>query len=162
MRHAMRFLLCPNSFWSSLMVAKYDTWMMSDDIRSAQINSFMWREICTKALGVMTQIRWVVGDGCITDLFHDSWISHLPLCLWPTFISVEIGCSSTILDLLHPKGGGWRFDRVAQLFSPDLAECCLLRSPLMELGILKCGFLMQVEGEGQRPLCCVLGLQPET
>lgn len=56
MRHIVRFLLCPDSFWSLLMIANYSPWIMITDIEPAQNSSFMWREISSYAMGVMTKI----------------------------------------------------------------------------------------------------------
>lgn len=62
----------------------------------------------------MTRIRWVIGDGYFTDFFHDSWISDLPLSKWPTFVSMEVGKSVRISDLLHIGRCGWQVDHVTR------------------------------------------------
>lgn len=51
-KHATRFLLCLDGLWSSLMMVKYGSWMI-DNINPLWSSSFMWREICARAVGVL-------------------------------------------------------------------------------------------------------------
>lgn len=70
----------------------------------------------------MIKTRWVVGDENTTDFYHVPWIFYLPLSWWPTFVSMQMGESVRVLDLLHPKHRGWQDDHVAQFFGLDLAS----------------------------------------
>lgn len=128
-RHAARFLLCLDSIWNSLMRAKYGPSMVLDGIRPYWSNLVLWREICDRAIGVMIQIRWIVGDGRTVDFFYDPWIFKLSLSRWPTFVNIKIGESTRISYLLHTRRCGLHDDYVAQLFSLDLT------SRLLSIGV---------------------------
>lgn len=60
----------------------------------------MWKEICSCATRVLAQNCWVVGDGHIMDFLHDSWLFDLLLSMWWTYISVEVGESISISNLI--------------------------------------------------------------
>lgn len=64
------------------------------------------REIYACTMGVISWIYWKIGDGCMTDFFHDAWLSDLSLSRWPIFVSSEAGESIQIFDLIQFKGGG--------------------------------------------------------
>lgn len=53
-KHAVRFLLCLDSIWNSLMRAKYNPWIVPDEIRPPQSYSIMWKELYSHAREVMT------------------------------------------------------------------------------------------------------------
>ena len=56
-RHTARFLLDPESPWSTVMRPRYRSWNMGEEIQPSQGASFMWWEIYARALEVITQMR---------------------------------------------------------------------------------------------------------
>lgn len=153
MRYVARFLLCLDSLWSSLIVAKYDSQIITN-IRSSRSNSFIQRQICTRAMEVMTLIRQVVGDRRTINFLHDSWLSNLSLSRQPIFINMEIEEPTRNSNLLHIERSVRHPDHVAQLFGPkgafyyDPYSWCL--------GCESIEIILQAKDGDKRPLCNIL------
>ncbi|XP_038971779.1 uncharacterized protein LOC120104546 [Phoenix dactylifera] len=71
---------------------------------------------------VSVHTRWLIGDGRSIDVTRDSWVDGLPLCRWPTTVSVEAGEGLQVCDLMTPGEAGWDKTRLARFFGEHLAE----------------------------------------
>ncbi|XP_038986468.1 uncharacterized protein LOC120111967 [Phoenix dactylifera] len=76
-RHVARFMLEPGSMWSSLMRAKYGP--LLPGIRAVYHHLLVWREMCARAMLVLPEIRWAIGDGRSIDVLEDSWVIEQPI-----------------------------------------------------------------------------------
>ena len=58
----------------------------------------------------------------MVDILRDPWIADLSLSRWTISISINIGETMWVCDLLHPAGRGWNIDIVIHIFGAHLAE----------------------------------------
>lgn len=59
--------------------------------------------------------QMIIGNGISVDVFHDIWISSLPLSRWLTFISSDLDCHLHVNDC-------WRAPDIIRLFGGSLAD----------------------------------------
>ncbi|XP_038984386.1 uncharacterized protein LOC120111407 [Phoenix dactylifera] len=122
-RHAARFVLEPESMWSSLMRAKYGT--LVPGARAGRHHSPIWREMCASAGVVLPEIRWTIGDGRSIDVLQDSWVTELPICCMPTMVDSTRLSGCRVSELLTLEGGRWREELIREVFGEQLAESVL-------------------------------------
>lgn len=75
-----------------------------------------------KALDVLLQTRWMVGDGRSINFMTDSWIVDVPLARWPIFISMDIPGFISIFDILVQDGTQWNLSIVIRIFGDILGQ----------------------------------------
>ncbi|XP_038978394.1 uncharacterized protein LOC120108761 [Phoenix dactylifera] len=122
-RHAVRFVLEPESMWSSLMRAKYGA--LVPRVRVGRHHSPVWREMCARAIVVLSEIRWIIGDGRSIDVLEDSWATELPICRLPTMVDSARLAGCRVNELLTLEGGRWREELIREVFGEQLAESVL-------------------------------------
>lgn len=111
-RHAARFLLCPDSMWTSMMIARYGppTIIVAGATPHRHHGLDICREILTWSPLIIPNTRWIVGDGRRIDFITDAWIYDVPLLdgllsfLWtPQTLSLSlIFCSEMVLAGILP------------------------------------------------------------
>ncbi len=121
-RHASRFILEPQGFWSRIMTIRYGGAGPEGWARGGRSCSFLWREIARYLPLVSSHTRWLIGDGRSIDVAGDPWVDGLPLRLWPTMVSVETEEGLLVCDLMTPGAAGWDEIRLASHFGQHLAE----------------------------------------
>ncbi|XP_038972754.1 uncharacterized protein LOC120104917 [Phoenix dactylifera] len=122
-RHAARYVLEPDSMWSSLMRAKYGA--LAAGVRAGRRHSFVWREMCARAGEVLLEIRWAIGDGRSVDVLEDCWVTAVPISRMPTLVDSVRLAGRRVSDLLDPDVGGWREGLVREVFGAQLAAMIL-------------------------------------
>ncbi|XP_038974764.1 uncharacterized protein LOC120106009 [Phoenix dactylifera] len=127
--HVARFMLEPDSLWSSLMRAKYGA--LVPGIRAGRHHSPVWREMCARAVQVLPEITWSIGDGRSIDVLADRWVTEQPISLLPTLVDSArlVGCR--VCDLYDQAGGQWREGLVRETFGEQLAEAILALPALL-------------------------------
>ncbi|XP_038973112.1 uncharacterized protein LOC120105093 [Phoenix dactylifera] len=121
-RHASRFILEPQGFWSRIMIARYGRAGLKGWARGGWSCSFLWREIARYVPMVSDHTRWLIGDGRSIDVTGDPWVDVLPLRLWPTTVSVDAKEGLHVCDLMSPEEADWDEIRLARFFGEHLAE----------------------------------------
>ncbi|XP_038974801.1 uncharacterized protein LOC120106025 [Phoenix dactylifera] len=122
-RHVARFVLEPESMWSSLMRAKYGVLVPGG--RMERHLSPTWRVMCARAMVVLSEIRWVIGDGHSIDVLEDSWVTDWPICRLPTMVDSARLAGCRVRDLLDSEGSHWRVGLIREVFGEQLAEMIL-------------------------------------
>ncbi len=125
-RHVARFVLEPESLWSSLMRAEYGA--LVPGVRVGRRHSPVWREMCARATVVLPEIGWAIGDGLSIDVMEDRWVTEVPLCSMPTMVDSARLAGWRVSDLLDAEGGRWREGLVREVFGEQLAELVLARA----------------------------------
>ncbi len=121
-RLAVRFLLESGSIWASLLRAKYGDPITSATFRAGRGASFIWREICARAPGVLPMIRWEIGDGRTIRILEDRWLSEGRLQDWPTLMDHGWLEGRTLSALFVQGEQRWDVDLVRRTFDEQLAE----------------------------------------
>ncbi|XP_038973679.1 uncharacterized protein LOC120105381 [Phoenix dactylifera] len=122
-RHAVRFVLEPDSMWSSLMRAKYGA--LIPGVRGGRSHSPVWREMCARAALVLPELRWAIGDGRSIDVLEDRWVTEQPISRLPTMVDSARIVGFRVSDLMDPEGGRWREGLIREVFGEQLAELVL-------------------------------------
>lgn len=120
-RHVAKYVLEPEGLWSSMMRAKYESLTTATGFQVGRQCSYIWREMCARALMVLSRIRWTIGDGRSIDVMNDAWISELPLRRWPTTVSPE-RVELRVYNLLHQGEKRWDVDLIRGIFGDLLSE----------------------------------------
>ncbi|XP_038974250.1 uncharacterized protein LOC120105653 [Phoenix dactylifera] len=121
-RRAVQLVLEPLGHWSQVMIARYGRAGLEGPAIGRRRRSFMWRDIGRYVPIALAHSRWLIGDGRSVDVMDDPWVDAVPLRLWPTTISIEVGEGLRVSDLLRPGEAEWDGDRLGQLFGEHLVE----------------------------------------
>ncbi|XP_038970577.1 uncharacterized protein LOC120104120 [Phoenix dactylifera] len=125
-RHVARFMLEPDSMWSSLMRAKYG--LLLPGTRAGSHHSPVWREMCARAMLVLPEIRWAIGEGRSINVLEDCWVTELPISCLPTMVDSARLSGYRVCDLLDLVGGQWRAGLIREVLGEQLAELVLALS----------------------------------
>ncbi|XP_008810221.2 uncharacterized protein LOC103721694 [Phoenix dactylifera] len=105
------------------MRAKYG--VLVPGVRATRYHSPVWREMCARAMLVLQEIRWAIGDGRSIDVLEDSWVTAQPLSRLPTLVDSGRLAGHTVSDLMSSEEGRWREEMIREVFGAHLAEMVL-------------------------------------
>lgn len=103
----------------SFMRAKYGEWSFIFISMYLQNNSHLLKKLCSFVPLILSNLRWIVGNGSYINMIRDPYISFIPIGLWSRLADIEFLQG---IDLTLPNMNGWNTLMLCKYFSKTLVE----------------------------------------
>lgn len=115
------------SLWARIVSAKYKFLGLWNGYKKPFKCATIWSKIRANGQQIQFQFIWFIGSSISIDVMYDPWMATTPLNAWPTYINMDVSCTSIkVKDLLLPSQV-WKSTMLTSMFSKDLVkEICTI------------------------------------
>ena len=93
----------PLSLWAQVIRHKYRPSRIVWDLQIKSVVSQAWRAIAGGCDTLRKGLKWEVGNGSSIQSMNDSWVSPIPLKLWPNISSFANASDEFHYRILSPQ-----------------------------------------------------------